>query len=107
MSWAEVTEGKPAALAVPVVVDQVYDGPISRLYISNLHKDTSSNDVRAIFEVLCPKGITDVWVSKLQRSGVRYAKVAVPAPSAQDIIELFNMIAGVVLGHSTAEFARS
>lgn len=130
MSWAEVVEAASEPVVMPVAVPppQVLPGPpvcngtppvwpgvagaapqaapVSRIYVRNLHGDTSQDDLYKILEPLTTQPVTNLFISKLQRNR-RWAKFELPAADADFFIGHFNLLAGVLLGQAAAEYARS
>ena len=118
MSWAEDTsvsatldsQSQRASAVVVEVVPAIVDPrteAMTKIYIKNLHRDTSQADIAAILGAVYDGPLDNIYVSQLQRHGRRWAKVDVPASGADFLIEQFNMFCGVLLGQAGAEYARN
>ena len=96
------------AMVVPVVplTADPRQQAVSKIYIKNLHRDTSQTDLMTILSALTPAPLLNPFVSRVHQ-GRRWAKVDVEASAAEELIEQFNFFAGVILAAASAEYARS
>ena len=78
----------------------------SKVYIRNLHADTSQENLVEILMMMTYASVQRPFVSNLTR-GKRWAKFDIEAAAADDIIKRFNFVVGVMRGHAHAEYARS
>lgn len=88
------------------VYSEVLPSVTSKLFISNLHPDTNVDDLLAILMPLTATPIERPFVSNLRR-GRRWAKVDVSCVFAQQLIDNFNRLSGVLNGQSRCEYAHS
>lgn len=105
MMWAEEQTVATAVPVVPVTADPRLPAR-SKIYVRNLHVDTSLDDLMRVLEHLSPVVPANPFVSRAHR-GRRWAKFDVEASEAQGIIDNINTFSGIFLGLTQAEYARN
>jgi len=94
----------PGASQQPAV--QSVEEPLRKVYIRNLHGDTNQQDLVSIVATLTFAPVHRPFISNLHK-GKRWAKFDIAASVADDVIDRFNFVSGVLHGQAEAEHARS